>query len=275
LRLTFLDVGQGDAIVVRFPNGLVRTLDAGGFLNFQADSDRALGFDVGEAVVSRYLWHRWVSTLDSTVISHTDFDHVGGVPALLRNFRVKRFDYSPVGADPARLERLLDIARSQRTPENIVAAGMEERIGGVVVQAIHPAADAGRMTVNESSLVLRLTYNRFSALLTGDLERTGESQVLQLAGDISGQLLKVGHHGSRFATSSQFLERTNPRWAVISAGRNNPYGHPTPDVLARLRNHGARTFVTMDYGAVIYETDGERYIIRSHVHGIVEKGELF
>ena len=274
LSLTFLDVGQGDAVVIRFPNGLVRTLDAGGYYSFQAESERALGFDIGEAVVSRYLWHEWVNTLDAAAISHTDSDHVGGLPALMKNFRMKRFDYSPTDANPKTLEKLRSLAQSRKIPEKTIAAGMEENISNVVVQAIHPAEDSTLSNVNENSLVLRLTYNRFSALLTGDLGKSGENDVLRRNSDPDVRLLKVGHHGSRSATTDLFLERTRPRWAVISAGRNNPYGHTSPDVLARLEKRDVRTFVTMEHGAVTYETDGERYIIRSHVYGIMEKGVL-
>ncbi|MDR0310886.1 MAG: ComEC/Rec2 family competence protein [Acidobacteriota bacterium] len=274
LKLTFLDVGQGDAIVIRFPNGLVRTLDAGGYYNFQTEGERAFGFDVGEAVVSRYLWHEWVTALDSAAISHTDSDHAGGLPALMKNFRIKRFDYTPAGANSKTLERLLGLARRRKISENIVTAGMEENIGGVVIHALHPAADAELLTANESSLVFHLTYKHFSALLTGDLEKSGEAEVLRRAGNPVAQLLKAAHHGGRSSTSDLLLEKTRPRWAVISAGRNNPYGHPSPDVLTRLKNHAVRTFVTMDHGAVTYETDGERYVIRSHVYGVTEKGEL-
>ena len=127
---------------------------------------------------------------------------------------------------------------------------------------------------NENSLVFRLIYGRFTALLTGYMRKSGEAAVLRRTEDIGAQLLKVGHHGSRSATSDLFLEMTRPRWAVISAGRGNPYGHPSPDVLARLERHGARTFVTMKHGAVTYEKGGESYVIRSHVYGIMEKGTL-
>jgi len=274
LKLTFLDVGQGDAIVIRFPNGLVRTLDAGGYYAFQSETERAFGFDVGEAVVSRYLWHEWVRFLDSAAISHSDSDHAGGVPALMNNFRIRRFDYASAGANPKALEKLLILAQRQKIPVNAVTAGMMENVGGVVIQAIHPAMNSLQTNANESSLVVRLTYNRFSALLTGDLEQSGEAEALRRVNDISAQLLKVGHHGSRAATSDLLLERTRPRWAVISAGLNNPYGHPSPEVLTRLKNRGARTFVTMDSGAITYETDGERYVIRSHVNGIMEEGSL-
>ena len=275
LKLTFLDVGQGDAIVIKFPNGLVRTLDAGGIYSFQAEGERAFGFDIGEAVVSRYLWHEWVNVLNAAAISHTDSDHVGGLPALMKNFRIRRFDYAPSGANPKTLGKLRDLARSRKIPENVVTATMDETVDGVAIQAILPDTDVERSTANENSLVFRLTYNRFSVLLTGDLERSGEVGLLRQDRDFSARLLKVGHHGSRYATSDLLLERTGPQWAVISAGRNNPYGHPSPDVLTRLEKHGTRTFVTMDCGAVTYETDGERYVIRSHVYGVMETGTIF
>jgi competence protein ComEC len=274
LKLTFLDVGQGDAIVIRLPNGLVRTLDAGGYYNFQAENERSFGFDIGEAVVSRYLWHEWVSSLDSVALSHTDSDHAGGMPAIMKNFRIKRFDYTPMGANPKTLENLRGVARIRKIPENGMSAGMKENIGQALIETIHPPVDSRLKSYNENSLVFRLTYNRFSALLVGDLERSGEAEVLRLANDLGSQLLKVGHHGSRAATSDLFLERTRPRWAIISAGRNNPYGHPTPDVLARLEKRAVRTFITMNHGAVTYETDGKRYVISSHVHGIMEEGFL-
>ena len=274
LKLTFLDVGQGDAIVMKFPNGLVRTLDAGGFFNFQPESEHSSGFDVGEAVVSRYLWHEWLSVLDSSAISHTDADHAGGLPALMRNFRIKRFDYSPSGAHIKTLEKLRELAQSRKITENAMSAGMEEKIGNVVIKAIHPPAGSGFKSSNENSLVFHLTYERFTALLTGDLEISGEFDILRRVEELNAQLLKVGHHGSRSSTSDLLLEKTAPRWAVISAGRNNTYGHPSPDVTARLDKHKARTFVTMNHGAVTYETDGEKYIIRSHIYGVMEAGTL-
>ena len=274
LSLTFLDVGQGDAIVIRFPNGLIRTLDAGGLYNFQAEEERSSGFDIGEAVVSRYLWHEWTSRLDRVAISHTDFDHAGGVPALMKNFKVTRFDYTPVGASPAMLKKLLDLARERKIPTHLLAAKMVETAGPVIIRTLHPAMDSELKDGNANSLVLHLKYDRFSALFTGDLEKTGESAILQSTGDLQGLLLKVAHHGSRTATSDIFLKKTNPRWAAISVGRNNPYRHPSPDVLARLKNHSVRTFTTMDHGAITCETDGMRYVIRSHIDGIMEEGTL-
>ena len=129
-------------------------------------------------------------------------------------------------------------------------------------------------STNDNSLVLEFAFKGLSALLTADLEKAGELQVLSTPGNLNGQLLKVAHHGSRSSTSDSFLERTQSRWAVISAGRNNPFGHPSPEVLARLRRHGVKFFLTLNEGAITFETDGSRYVIKSHVRGILERGQL-
>jgi len=276
LRLTFLDVRQGDAIVIRFPDGRVWTLDAGGIaFSYQEEDDgNDYVFDVGEAVVSRYLWHQWIGRLDRVLISHADADHAGGVPAIMRNFKVAGFDYAPAGANQPALEKLLKLAQARKIPEHEVFAGMEKHAGAVGVRAIHPALNSELKGGNEGSLVLRLTYKRFSALLTGDLEKSGETSLLRSGENLQSSLLKVAHHGSRYSTSNEWLDSVKPRWAVISVGRNNPYRHPSPETLARLDRHSARVFSTMNHGAVILETDGIRYVIHSHIQGIMEEGIL-
>ena len=121
---------------------------------------------------------------------------------------------------------------------------------------------------------MRLIYGRFSALLTGDLERAAEREIADSHASLRSCLLKVAHHGSRWATQRPLLERVRPRWAVISVGRNNPFGHPSPEVLARLLRHGVLPILTPDHGAVTFATDGFRYVLDSHVGGILESGLL-
>jgi competence protein ComEC len=110
--------------------------------------------------------------------------------------------------------------------------------------------------------------------LTGDLEKSGERDVISRPADLQCRLLKVAHHGSRAATTDDFLSRAQPGWAIVSAGRNNPFGHPSPEVLNRLRRRGIRPILTMDEGAVTFETDGNRYAIRTHLRGLLERGKL-
>ena len=147
-------------------------------------------------------------------------------------------------------------------------------MGPVKVEVLNPVVDGTRRSINDNSVVVRLTYGRFSALLTGDLEITGETEVSLRARELEARLLKVAHHGSKSATRDSFLDRVRPRWAVISAGRNNPFGHPAREVLIRLVRHGARPLLTSDQGAITFRTDGARYTLSTFVSGVLEQGEL-
>jgi competence protein ComEC len=272
LRLTFLDVSQGDSIVVQYPDTSVWVLDAGGIRDPAPEGGRH-AFDVGEAVVSRYLWWLWVRKLDRIVLSHPHQDHAGGIPALLKNFTVERLNYGEPLSDPT-LDRLREIALERQVEFRRVSAGETALVGGVRVDFINPPADGEARSTNDNSLVLHLRFGRFSALLAGDLEREGELALLARSSSLSALLLKVAHHGSRSATLDSFLERVRPRWAVLSAGRNNPFGHPSREVLLRLVHHGARPFLTLDHGAISIATDGERYTLESFRSGVVERGIL-
>jgi competence protein ComEC len=200
-------------------------------------------------------------------------DHAGGMPALIKNFEIGRFDYSGACND-AILEGILDIARRRNVRSNPLHAGMKETVGTVTVNILNPPINSKFDSTNENSLVFEFTHNRFKALLTADLEKTGENEIISRPENLSIQLLKVAHHGSRTSTTDDFLNRTRPRWAVISAGRNNPYGHPADEVLARLLRYRARPISTINEGAITFETDGARYLIKSHLNGILERGDL-
>jgi competence protein ComEC len=274
LSFTFLDVGEGDSIVIRFPNGKVWVLDAGGGRMEQVQDNGAYAFDIGEAVVSRYLWEEWITSLDRLILSHTDLDHAGGMSAVMKNFKITGFDCSPANEDRI-LDGILDIAGKKHLNIRELHAGMEEKVGQVVVRTLNPPADSKSGSANENSIVLQFCFKQFSALLTGDLDKTGEMALLSQPGDLRGRLLKVAHHGSRSGTSDFFLDRIKPRWAVISAGRNNPFRHPSPEVQQRLLRHGTRPILTIDEGAITFETNGLCYSLKSHLSGILEQGELY
>ncbi len=273
LSFTFLDVGEGDSIVISFPNETLWVLDAGGLRATSFLNENNSGMDIGEAVVSRYLWHEWIVKLDRLILSHTDMDHAGGMPALIKNFEIDRFDYSEACND-AVIERILDIVREKKIGTKPLSAGMKEIVGSVIVRTLNPPANSSFNSTNENSVVLEFRHNRFTALLTADLEKAGEMKIISRPEDLRIQLLKVAHHGSRTSTTDAFLNRIQPRWAVISAGRSNPYGHPSREVLTRLLCYRARPISTINEGAIIFETDGTRYLIKSHLNGILERGNL-
>lgn len=273
LRITFLDVGEGDSIVIRFPGSTVMVIDAGGVRQGRGGGKCDQVFDVGEAVVSRYLWAQWITRIDRLLLSHPDVDHGGGIPAILKNFRTARLEHGAGAADPL-LERISVVAINRGVAQAARRTGQKEVVGGVGIEVLNPPGDGMSRTSNEDSVVVRLTYGRFSALLTGDLERAAERAITERHTGLRSCLLKVAHHGSRWATQQTLLESVRPRWAVISVGRNNPFGHPSPEVVARLLRHGVLPLLTTDRGAVTFATDGFRYVLDSYVGGILESGLL-
>jgi competence protein ComEC len=273
LRIVFLDVGQGDAVILRFPDGRVWAMDAGGLRTDITRPDVSEGLDIGEAVVSRFLWSEWTVALDRIILTHPHADHAGGIPALLRNFPCPGFLYGDAGAAQIQ-DFILGIARGAGAIPTTVTREQVEEIAGVRVRIMRPRSDSPARILNNNSLVMHIRYGNFTALLPGDLEETGESGMRLEERDWSSRLLKVPHHGSRTATSNHFLDHVLPRWAVISAGRRNPFQNPSRETLQRLLTHGARVLQTMDQGAIFFETDGVRYQLRSHRRGVLEEGIL-
>jgi len=274
MEMTFLDVGQGDSVVIRFPDSRVWVVDAGGTRLDTSGAMSASRFDVGEAVVSRYLWHRWIPWLDLLVLSHPHLDHAGGMPALIRNFR-------PAGiACESDMENEVIrsiVAAAGAAGVRMVPQGSlsDMQVAGVRIETFRLPQDRYAGPGNDNSLVIRLTYGRFSALLPGDIERAAETELAtRWQDDFRVDLLKVAHHGSRSSTSEMFLDRVRPKWAVISAGRNNPFGEPSRDVVLRLARRGVLPLLSMDQGAITLATDGEWYTLSTFVSGVLESRVL-
>ncbi len=247
LRITFLDVGQGDATFVELPDG-PRVLVDGGPGGVQR-------FDVGERVLAPFLWNRPVHRLDVVALSHSDSDHAGGVAAVLRHFRVTEFWESGRWA-PGGEGALLALSRSDAA-RRVLRAGQRLWLGDALVTVLNPDGQPG-VGANDDSLVLRLDWRAVSVLFTGDLGGPGEARVLERREPLRVLALKVAHHGSRFSSGAQFLEAVWPTFAIISVGPRNPLHHPSPETLARLEASGARIYRTDRDGAIILETDGQR-----------------
>ncbi|MBI3030811.1 MAG: DNA internalization-related competence protein ComEC/Rec2 [Candidatus Rokubacteria bacterium] len=251
LRVTFLDVGQGDAAFVELPDGRRLLVDGG------PGGERR--FDVGERVVAPFLWNRAVWSLDAAVMTHADPDHAGGLAAILRRFRVRELWDNGI-ADAGELSRL---AERRGTLRRRLHAGDRIWLGAVPFTVLHPPATplAGSprgpaADENNNSLVLRLDWGLASVLLTGDVEQEGEADLLARRRPLDHRVLKVAHHGSRYSTTEEFLATGRPALAVISAGRRNPFNHPTPEVVERLAKAGVKIYRTDRDGAVVVETDG-------------------
>ena len=262
LELTALDVGQGESLFLALPDGRIVLVDGGGLPDFGGSIRRTL--DIGETVVSPYLWSRSIRRLDVLAVSHPDADHFAGVPALLRNFEVGEMWVAaePSAEDYADIRSLL---RRRGTRLVTLRQGEVKRLGQVDFEVLGPASVPQRKwSRNDQSLVLRARYGRHSFLLTGDIEERAELHLVErglLPGDV---VLKVAHHGSKTSSHESFLERVRPSFAVISAGFRSPFGHPHASVLKRLTQSGATILRTDREGAISISTDGRRLFLNTY-----------
>ena len=250
LRITFLDVGQGDASIVQFPDGRTLSIDAGGLASAT--------FDIGARVVSPAFWALGVRRLDYMSVTHGDMDHIGGAASVFRDFRpFEVWEGVPVPPHvPARELRVL--ADSAGTVWRHMQPGERVSFGSVDVIVHHPPTpEWERQRVrNDDSQVLEVRHGGVSFVFTGDIGRDTEHTIARSFERAPIRIMKVPHHGSATSSSQAFLQSLRPDIAVISAGRGNPFGHPVPAVLERYRHIGAAIYRTDQDGAVTVETDG-------------------
>jgi competence protein ComEC len=255
LLMEAIDVGQGDSLLLITPDGKTLLVDGGGFGGnpHQAPQD----FDIGEEVVSQALWARGIRRLDVVALSHAHSDHMGGLPAVLRNFHPAELW---VGNNPrfGAYNALLDEAASLHVRVRSLRAGDALPLGSAQVAVLAPFRDyqPGDEPTNNDSLVLHVAYGATSVLLEGDAEAPIEQAMLTEPG-LASTLLKVGHHGSVTSTRPEFLARVAPQWAVISCGLRNRYGHPRIEVLNELEAAKVRTLSTDISGAACFRLDGK------------------
>jgi competence protein ComEC len=249
LSLYILDVGQGDAIVLRTPHGHWAVIDGG---------PRSPERDAGVSVVLPFLRKHGAHGLDLVIATHGDADHLGGIPAIVGALDpdVVLDPGQPLGT-PLYLD-YLRVVEGVGSDWHVARAGDTLRLDSVTLAVLHPAqpwVDA-HLATNENSVVVRVTYGAFDAILTGDAGVPAESALVRVA--LPSEVLKVGHHGSAGATSEAWLDRLRARAAVISVGPNR-YGHPSPDVLQRLERRGIEVFRTDRGGTVTIRSDGRYF----------------
>ncbi len=265
LRITFIDVGQGDCALVETPDGARMLVDGGGAY---ARADGQPTFDVGERTVTPFLRHQGIRRLDVVLLTHPHDDHVGGLTAVVEHFAPRLvLGNGETSSSPA-FQRFARAVTARRIPWRAVKEGDQFRLGGetrVEVLGPEPPPFTGTPSdANNDSVVLRVTYRGFRALLTGDIQGEAEARLMPRFGPVT--LLKVAHHGSRFSTSQAFVERVRPRVAVISVGVGNTFGHPDRAVVRRLERAGAWALRTDRDGQVTVETDGARVWTRTFLH---------
>jgi competence protein ComEC len=244
LELAFLAVGQGDALVVHAPGDHWLLVDAG-----PAHDDD----DAGTRTILPFLRRQGCRHLDLAIASHAHLDHVGGFPAIARALPVTAAWDPGQWAHDKPYQDLLAAWLAGAVPWAIVHPGLAWQAGGVRIEALSRCRPYA--TTNDGSIIARLSYRGFRLLLMGDTEAAGEAALLADVPDLAADVLKVGHHGSRTSSTQPFLDAVHPRLAVISVGRFNRFGHPSPEIEQRLAQGGATVLRTDQHGAVLVRVD--------------------
>jgi competence protein ComEC len=256
LELTILDVGEGLCAVVRTPGGKTLVVDCG-TSSWRDDES------VGAKLVASYLQSQGVDIIDVAVLTHPHADHIAGYAGLLEAKPAKLVvDIGQRSASP-HYKRFLRAVRACRATYRIARRGQSiDMGGGAIVQVLNPDPVRHYDDLNNKSIALRITYKRVAFVLAGDTEEPAEHYVLQSRTPLRSQVLQVGHHGAAAGTSPEWIAAVRPQIAVISCGRRNEYGHPSLDVIRRLKAAGARVYRTDKDGAVSVTTDGEAIRVR-------------
>jgi competence protein ComEC len=256
LRVTFLDVAQGDATVVQFPGGRSLLVDTGSLSG---------SFDVGSRVVAPALWALGVSRLDFMLLTHGDVDHVGGAPAILHTFRPWEVWEGVSVPSHEGMRQIAYAATREGSESRKRLAGDFVWTGGVALRVVHPPPpDWERQAArNDDSVVLELRFGDVSIVLPGDIGREVEAVIADRFEPARIRVLKAPHHGSRSSSSEPFIRSIQAAAVVFSAGRGNPFGHPASDVVERYRHLDTTIFRTDQDGAVLLETDGSQVQIRT------------
>jgi competence protein ComEC len=256
LRITFLDVGQGDAAVVELPGSQVMVIDGGGF----ASED----FDAGEAILAPFLWSHKIGRVDILVMSHPQLDHYGGLTFLAEHFSAREFWMTGEQAQGERFARLLAaLQRAGATSRVLCRDTPAMQFSQVRVQVLHPPCQSAGLDINNASLVLRLTHGEIDMLFTGDIEAEGERMVLSTNTALASEILKVPHHGSRTSSTQAFITAVAPQVAIASLGAYNRFAFPAAQVVQRYVEQGSQFLRTDQAGAITVVSDGQEYQVDS------------
>lgn len=257
LKVTFVDVGQGDSALISTAEGRNYLIDGGGKYR-----EEETGY-TGQRILLPLLMHEGITELDQVLVSHAHSDHLSGVLTLLQDYPVKSVGLPEYPGSEQDFAALIKICVERGITVQYLSMGDELKLDSkTTLRILHPNGSTAPAdgNLNNTSLCCLLQYDRFRVLFTGDLETDEEIAFLANNGPVDCDVLKVAHHGGKDATSNRFLQAVTPETAIISVGKNS-YGHPSPEVLERL--DGIRAFITLHAGAVIADSDGKSYRIRS------------
>lgn len=243
LAVHFIDVGQGDSILVQFPNGCVMLIDAGP--------------DGSGAPVISYLKQQGIKKIDYLVATHPHADHIGGMAAVIEEFDINKVYMPKVTHTSKTFEDMLLSIKSKGLKITPARAGLSIFEQDGLQAAFTAPCGSDYESLNNYSAVVKIQYGSTSFLLTGDAEDLSEKEMLASDADLQADVLKVGHHGSSSSTTPDFLKSVSPEYAVISVGADNQYGHPHQETLDMLTDAGVEIYRTDVHGTVIFVSDGK------------------
>jgi len=244
LSVSFLDVGQGDAIFIQTPGGVEVLIDGGPNNSVLRELSTQMSFFDRE--------------IDMVIGTHPDSDHIGGLIDVLQRYRVATILTTENQSDTSTASAYVQATADEGAQIVYAKAGQEFQLDeAVTLRVLFPVYDATQMESNASSIIMQLVYGETEFLLTGDSPKRIEEYLVQQGIDLESDVLKVGHHGSRTSTSEMFLEAVDPQFAVISAEKDSRYGHPHVEVTDLLFNHQIETYRTAQEGTITFESDGQ------------------
>ncbi len=277
LRVDFIDVGQGDSALVTMPDGTRILIDGGGRpQNFGQTQTHGNGDEepftrdtrsIGEAVVSEFLWHEGLDSIDYIIATHADYDHIDGLNDIAKNFSVKE---ALVGRTPVFDIEFAEFAKTLKkrgVPLSVISRGDVLKFGEAAIEILHPTkTDAPNApSKNNDSLTFIIRYGTRAFLFTGDIENQIEKSLSVYPDDLLCDVVKVPHHGSKTSSSEDFINATQAKFAVISVGLLSPFGHPNKEVVERWKANGAVVITTGQKGTITISTDGNDLKIETFV----------
>lgn len=278
LRIDFLDVGQGDAALVTFPDNTTLLVDGGGrpgplqkgassAANDQDETFERETRSIGEAVVSEYLWWRGLDHIDYLLATHADADHIDGLNDVVRNFKIGTALVARIPEEDEEFRKLSRTLADENVPLRLIGAGDVLRFDEVSATVLWPppSANVNYASGNNDSIVFRLEFDSRSILLTGDVETAGERGILPAQKELRADVIKVAHHGSKTSSTDAFVAATRPSFAIISVGQTSIFGHPNAEVVKRWADSGARVMTTGRNGTISVITDGRALNVETFV----------
>ncbi len=276
LHVDFLDVGQGDSVLVTMPDGTTLMIDGGGRPNINrggpddTDSDEPFQRDtrsIGEGVVSEFLWARGLDQIDYLLPTHADADHIDGLNDVARNFKVHSAIVARTPPDDPEYARFAATMKAAGLSIEKIGAGDIMHFGNVAAEVLWPppSADVKASSKNNDGLVVRIRFGDKALLFTADIEKQAERAILIEGVDVRSDIVKVAHHGSRTSSTPAFVAASHPSLAIISVGRTSIFGHPHREVVERWRASGAEVMTTGQRGTISVITDGRELKVSTFI----------